>query len=78
MGVTYAGDVTYAGCHSFTFFSYYTLLVELKLIKVLTTGLTHHIVIKRRRGGKENNVLYTYPDMYTDFICIIFCFCILK
>ena len=38
--------------HLFSY--YYTLLVELKFIKVLTAGLTHHIVIKKRRGREEN------------------------
>ena len=38
--------------HLFSY--YYTLLVKLKLIKVLTEGLTHHIVIKKIKGGEEN------------------------
>ena len=43
--------------HLFSY--YYTLLVELKFIKLLTAGLTHHIVIKKRRGGEENK----YPGV---------------
>ena len=40
----------------------YTLLVELKFIKVLTAGLTH-IVIKKRRGREENK----YPGGSSSF-----------
>ena len=38
--------------------------VELKLLKVLTIGLTCHIVIKREGERRKINILYTYPDIH--------------
>ena len=49
--------------HLFSY--YYTLLVELKFIKVLTAGLTHHIVIKKRRGREENKLKKTMTAYVT-------------